>query len=72
MKNKIKSIVKKVPKETVLPDGLYTGTWGGYVIELTYKKEIYQLFTEIGVKGINIPVVVEVKENKITFDRINT
>jgi hypothetical protein len=72
MRNKVKSIVKKVPKETTLPDGLYNGTWGGYVIELTYDKEIYELATENGVRGINIPVVVEVKDGVITFDTVRT
>jgi len=72
MKNKVKSIVKQVPKETTLPDGLYNGTWGGYVIELRYNKETYELATEEGVRGINIPVVVEIKNSEVTFDTVRT
>lgn len=34
MENKIKAIREKVPQVTTLPDGIYFGTWGGYVIEL--------------------------------------
>ena len=72
MRNKITSITKKVPKTTILPDGLYDGTWSGYVIEITYKGDTYKLATEAGVKGINIKVVVEIKEGEPTFDTINS
>ena len=72
MKNKVKSIVKQVPKETTLPDGLYNGTWNGYVIELRYNKEAYELATEDGVRGINMPVVVKIKNGEVTFDTVRT
>lgn len=72
MKNKVKSIKEKVPQVTTLPDGLYNGTWGGYVIEITYNGKNYELETEEGVKGIGIKVVVEVKEGVATFDTVNS
>lgn len=40
MKNKVKSITEKVPQVTTLPDGLYCGTWGGYVIEIASNNSI--------------------------------
>ena len=72
MRNKVISVLKKVPKETTLPDGLYNGTWGGYVIELKYNNDTYELVTEDGVRGINIPVIVEIREGEVTFDTVRT
>lgn len=72
MRNKITSITKKVPKTTTLPDGLYNGTWGGYVIEINYKGDTYELATEEGVRGINIKVVVEIRDGEPTFDTVNS
>lgn len=72
MKNKITSITKKIPETTTLPDGLYNGTWGGYVIEIDYKGDTYELATEEGVRGINIKVVVEIKDGEPTFDIVNS
>lgn len=65
MKHKVKSISIKVPKEITLPDGLYTGTWGGYTISLRYADKEYELKTEEGVRGIGIPVVIEVKDGEV-------
>ena len=72
MINKITSITKKIPKTTTLPDGLYNGTWGGYVIEINYKGSTYELATEESVRGINIKVVVEIKDGEPTFDTVNS
>lgn len=72
MRNKITSITKKVPKTTTLPDGLYNGIWGGYVIEINYKGDTYELATEEGVRGINIKVIVEIKDGEPTFDTVNS
>lgn len=70
MKNKVKSIIKHISQVVTLPDGIYKGTWSAYVIELKYENEIYELRTEIGVRGINIPVVIEIKEGVATFDTV--
>lgn len=72
MRNKIKSITEKVPKVTTLSDGLYYGTWGGYVIEVTSKGKTYELETDEGVRGMGIKVVVEVKEGIATFDEVQS
>lgn len=71
MKNKVLSITKKIPKTTTLPNGYYNGIWGGYIIEVDYSNERYELTTEIGVKGVNIHVVVKVIDGNITFDKVN-
>ena len=70
MQHKVKSITEKVPQVTTLPDGLYYGTWGGYVVDIDYKGKKYELATEEGVRGIGIKVVVEIKDGVATFDTV--
>ena len=70
MKNKVTSITEKLPQPAQLPDGLYNGIWGGYVIELTHNGKKYELNTEEGVRGINIKVVVEIKDGVATFETV--
>jgi hypothetical protein len=45
-----------------LVDGSYNGIWGGYIV--TIMGNGYTFETENGVKGINIPVAVEVKDGE--------
>ena len=70
MKNLIKKITKKVPQEVTLPDGLYNAIWSGFIISLSYENNDYELETVIGVKGINIKVIVEVNSGYATFDTV--
>jgi len=70
MKNKIKTITEKVPQVTTLPDGLYNGVWGGYVIEVNHKGKTYEMATEEGTRGIGIKVVIEINDGVATFDTI--
>ena len=72
MQHKVKSITEKVPQVTTLPDGLYHGTWGGYVVDIDYKGKKYELSTEEGVRGIGIKVVVEIKDGVATFDTVRS
>ena len=67
---KIKKITKKVPQEVTLPDGIYTGKWGGYSIEVHYNQNTYELTTEEGVRGINISVVITIKDGVATFESL--
>ena len=71
MKGIIKSIKEKVPQITTLPDGLYNGIWGGYVIEVKTGGKTYELETQEGVRGIGIKVIVEIKEGVATFDEVS-
>jgi hypothetical protein len=68
---KILSIKEKVPQETTLPDGLYLGTWGGYIIELQHKRKTYHLETEVGVKGFGYRVVVNVKDGVASYSEVD-
>jgi hypothetical protein len=65
---KITAIREKRPVETTLPDGMYMGTWGGYVIEVNYSGKTYELATEEGVRGIGFKVVVTIKDGVATFE----
>lgn len=70
MSNKILSITEKKPQSTTLPDGHYSGNWGGRIIEVSYNGKIYELTTEEGVRGINIKVIVVIREGIATFSTI--
>ena len=68
---KILKITEKLPKEAILPDGLYLGIWGGSIIEVSYKNKEYQLETEEGVRGIGYKVLVKIEKGIATFEEIN-
>jgi hypothetical protein len=68
---KIVAIREKRPVETTLPDGMYMGSWGGYVIEVNYGNKKYELETEEGVRGIGFKVVVTIKDGVATFQDLN-
>jgi len=70
MSNKILSIREKVPTVTTLPDGIYSGVWGGYVIDVSYKGTTYELTTEEGVRGCGIKVIVNIKDCDATFTEL--
>ena len=72
MKNKIVSIIEKVPQTAVLPDGYYIGTWEAFIIELSYKDKQYELRTESGVRGVGIKVVVQIKDGIATFEELKS
>lgn len=67
---KISSIKVKVPQEVTLPDGIYTGIWGGYIIDLKYNGKTYELTTEEGVRGGGINVVVAIQNGVATFESV--
>lgn len=50
---------------------MYYGIWGGCIIDVTYKNKQYELETEEGVRGIDIKVIVGIKDGVATFDIIN-
>lgn len=71
MSGKIIKIQEKVPQVTTLPDGTYTGTWGGSIIDVRYKDKSYELTTEEGVRGIGFKVVVHIMDGVATFTQVN-
>ena len=68
---KILSIKQKMPERTVLPDGVYIGTWGGCIIQLEYKGRTFELTTEVEVKGRGYSVVVNIIDGVATFNEVN-
>ena len=72
MKHKIKSIKEKVPQTATLPDGLYSGIWGGYVIDINFNGKTFELETEEGVRGIGIKVVVQIENGVPSFDELHS
>lgn len=48
--------------EIAIPDGTYHGRWGGYEVEMTINGSRVTFRTEDGVRGLNIPVTVVVKD----------
>lgn len=72
MGNKILKITEKQPVETSLPDGIYTGKWRGYFIDVKYGETNYELTTESGVTGDSyVFVIVFIKDGEATFDILN-
>lgn len=69
--NKILAITEKIPNPSSLPDGVYAGIWGGYVIEVNYKDKYYELKTEEGVRGGGIKVMVTIKGDIMSFEEVN-
>jgi|OM-RGC.v1.035010189 hypothetical protein len=67
---KILSITEKIPHPATLPDGIYTGTWGGYIIELRHQRKYYELTSEVGVKGMGFGVVITIKDGIATFEQL--
>jgi hypothetical protein len=70
MSNKITSIIE-ISKSHRLPDGVYIGKYGGYVIELNYQDKKYELRTEEEVRGIGFNVVVAIKDGIAVFEIAN-
>jgi hypothetical protein len=67
MSNKILAIKERVPQVTSLPDGVYMGKWGGYVITVNYNGKTYECETEEGIRGIGFSVVVTIDGGVATF-----
>lgn len=44
----------------LMPDGQYQGRWGGYVIQFEHDGKPVVVRTELGVRGINIPVTFQI------------
>jgi hypothetical protein len=70
MIHQTKSIRLK-PTHVVLPDGIYLGYWTGHIINFQYFGKDYEIETLRSTLGTNVEVAVEIRDNKITFDKIN-
>lgn len=65
---KVISIAEKKPVASTLPDGSYSGIWGGYIIEFNYDGKTYELTTDEGVRGMGFRVIVNIKDGIGTFN----
>ena len=66
---KILSIKEKLPVDSTLPDGSYTGIWNGYVIEIRHNNKIYELKTDEGVEMLKEIFSEEnIKKHNINLD----
>lgn len=59
--------VGNVQSPAVSPDGVYDGKISGYVVVWSVGSVVYSGQSEIGVRGMNEPVVVTVKDGKPTW-----
>jgi len=55
-----------------IPDGSYKGTWSGHTLRYKYNGRDVQCETRLGVRGINVPVVFDVKSNRVIESSIST
>lgn len=53
-----------------VPDGWYEGTWSGYTIRYLFNDKEVQCQSVRGVRGINIPVRFQVKDNFLVDESI--
>jgi adenine specific DNA methylase Mod len=74
MKAMVLKVSKEIPKlSNVLKDGEYAGAWSGYNVKVRLSKTlIYNLETDVGVRGLNIPCKVTIKDGKATVDTLGS
>lgn len=53
---------------TSVPDGDYPGTWSGYTVLTSINSRAVQLRTVNGIRGINVPCVVRVRDGVIKVE----
>lgn len=51
-----------------IEDGNYSGGWSGHEIVFFVNSNTYTIYTAVGIKGINYPVTITIKDGEPTFD----
>lgn len=67
----MKTEVVKVTRPLCLsevPNGVYHGNWGGYVVDVMIHGVWYQMHTTDGVRTINAKCMVTVQDGAITVE----
>lgn len=64
MQTKVVSIVPV----SVLPDGEYKGTWGGYEVTVEIAGLMYRMKTENGIRTPSAPCIVRVENGSVTIN----
>ena len=60
---------KYLATSLVLPDGTYSGTMGGYIIDIKHEGKLYQLESiDYGIRGMGYGVNVTIKGETIQFN----
>lgn len=49
-----------------IPEGDYPGSWSGYVVLAGIGNVVYELQTEDGVRGLNVPCTIKVRDGVAT------
>ncbi len=58
-----KEVAKIKSNETIdVPNGAYEGKWSGYQAEFEHDGRTHRVQTDIGVRGLNCPCIVTVKD----------
>lgn len=55
-------------QETTVPDGIYKGTQSGYEVEILVNDKRVKFHSGRGLRGINIPVTVTIKDGRATVN----
>ena len=58
--------LRQVASPTSLPDGIYDGVWGGYIVRFSVDGVEYEARTEIGIRTLRAPCRVSVMQGIIT------
>lgn len=69
-----KFVVTCVDKEDAMPnfvedngmiDGEYTGRWEGHELRVDYFGSVREVYTKIGIRGLNVPVRLNIVDGKV-------
>lgn len=63
----MKISISNVQTPAVSPDGVYDGKISGYSVVWSVGGVVYLGQSEVGIRGINEPVIVTVKDGKPTW-----
>ena len=53
-----------------LPKGVYDGVCGGYLVDVFMGGKLHRLYTQDGVRGMNVPCLVEVSAEGVTVETL--
>ena len=70
MKTTVVGKLKQVVEVDTIPDGIYTGRWGGYSLNFYVGGTYYEAKTSNGVRGLNCPCNVISKDGEISVESV--
>jgi hypothetical protein len=54
-----------------VPDGEYSGEMSGHELEFEIDGEVFRCHTDLGVRGMDVPVIFQVRNNLVVEDTIH-